>query len=84
MTEARRARCAAIDLLYQAARHWRGDKNTKKARRKQKIPLDLVPESHGVPRNVDVLCDILYSGFGWSQPIHCIIVRHLIRNFFLD
>ena len=83
MTEARRARCAAIDLLYQAARHWRGDKNTKKARRKQKIPLDLVPVPQWSLR-VDVLRDILYSGFGWSQPIHCIIVRHLIRNFFLD
>ena len=84
MTEARRARCAAIDLLHQAARHWRGDKNTKKARRKQKIPLDLVPAGTEVPRNVDVLFDLLYFGTGWSQPIHCIIVRHLIRNFFLD
>ena len=84
MTEARRARCAAIDLLYQAAtEQFRGDKNTLKARRKEKIPLDLVPESQRSCR-VDVLCDILYSGFGWSQPIHCIIVRHLIRNFFLD
>ena len=83
MTEARRARCAAIDLTAWYTRQFRGNKNTNKARRKQKIPLDLVPESQRSCR-VDVLCNILYSGFGWSQPIHCIIVRHLIRNFFLD
>ncbi len=83
MTEARRARCAAIDLLHKAARYVCGDKNTKKARRKHRIPLDLVPVPQRSCR-VDVLCDILYSGFGWSQPIHCIIVCHLIRHFFLD
>jgi hypothetical protein len=84
MTEARRARCAAIDYFCtRHTRQFRGDKNTLKARRKQKIPLDLVPESQRSCR-VNVLCDILHSGFGWSQPIHCITVRHLIRNFFLD
>ena len=83
MTEARRARCAAIDILYQAARHWGGDKNTKKARRKQKIPLDL--GSRCLPGcRVEVLCDNLSFSSGWSQPIHCIIVRHLICNFFSD
>jgi hypothetical protein len=54
-----------------------------KARRKEKIPLDLVPESQRSCR-VDVLFNIFHFGSGWSQPIHCIIVRHLIRNFFLD
>jgi hypothetical protein len=84
MTEARRARCAAIDLLHKAARDCRGDKNTAEARRKHRIPLDLVPVPLWSCLRVDVLCDILYFGLGWSQPIHCIIVCHLIRHFFLD
>ena len=85
MTEARRARCAAIDYFCtRHTRQFRGDKNTLKARRKQKIPLDLVPVPLWSCLRVDVLCDILYSGLGWSQPIHCIIVCHLIRHFFLD
>ena len=84
MTEARRARCAAIDYFCtRHTRQFRGDKNTLKARRKQKIPLDLVPESQRSCR-VDVLFNIFHCGSGCSQPIHCIIVRHLIRNFFLD